>query len=71
MARKDGGASAHSLDSTDARGGGARVVIRREGSAVLIRLTMAQDYHAIELYERLVQSAQNGTLRMELKINQN
>lgn len=46
---------------------GYKVAIRRTGCAVEITLTSSDEYAGIELYDRLMQSVKNGSLRLEVK----
>ena len=46
--------------------GGYQVAVRRTGQAVEITLTSSNEYASIELYDSLVQSLRNGSLRLEL-----
>jgi hypothetical protein len=46
--------------------GGMGIGIRRIGNSVQIRLECGGDYQAIELYERLVESAESGTVVIEM-----
>lgn len=46
---------------------GYKVAIRRIGCAVEITLTSSDEYAGIELYDMLMQSLQNGSLRLEVK----
>lgn len=48
--------------------GSYTVAIRRTGMAVTITLTTVSEYASIELYDSLVQSAESGCLRLELKL---
>lgn len=43
--------------------------IERTASVVMIKLTCENEYAAIELYERLVLSAKNGSFNLDLKTN--
>ena len=49
---------------------GTTVGIKRFGSSVQINLSCDCDYHAIELYDRLVKSAKNGAVEIDLKASQ-
>ena len=46
--------------------GGYKIAIRRTGPTVEITLTSGSEYASIELYDRLVQSLERGSLRLEL-----
>jgi hypothetical protein len=46
---------------------GMRIGIKRDGRNVQINLQCDGDYQAIELYDRLVEAAQSGELRVDLK----
>lgn len=48
--------------------GGYTIGIRRTGAAVTITLTSSSEYAGMELYDSLVQSAERGSLRLELKL---
>ena len=41
--------------------------IKRSGSAVQINLQCGADYQAMEVYDRLIEAAQKGELRIDLK----
>jgi hypothetical protein len=47
---------------------GVSIGIRRVGSSVQLCLECGADYRAIEVYDSLVESAQRGELRIDLKI---
>lgn len=49
---------------------GNKVAIRRMGRVVEITLTSSNEYAGIELYDSLVQSMRNGSLRFEVKLMQ-
>ena len=42
--------------------------IRRDGRTVRVELQLESEYAAIELYDRLVRSAQAGELRLDVKL---
>ncbi len=46
---------------------GYRVAIRRSGQAVEITLAAGNEYASVELYDSLVQSMKNGSLRLNVK----
>jgi hypothetical protein len=46
---------------------GMSIGIKRSGSSVQINLKCSGDYQAIELYDRLVEAAQNGKVTIDLK----
>lgn len=46
---------------------GMRIGIRRYGNNVQISLQCEGDYQAIELYDRLVEAAQQGKVTIDLK----
>ena len=46
---------------------GMKIGIKRLGSSVQISLQCGGDYHAIELYDRLVDAARRGTVTIDLK----
>jgi len=48
--------------------GGYTIGIRRTGAAVTITLTSSSEYASMELYDSLVQSVEQGSLRLELKL---
>lgn len=54
--------------AVQAAAGGYTIGIRRTGAAVTITLTTGSEYASMELYDRLVQSAESGCLRLELKL---
>jgi hypothetical protein len=47
--------------------GGMTIGIKRSGSSVQISLQCGGDYHAIELYDRLVEAAKSGSVTIDLK----
>lgn len=47
--------------------GGYKVTLRRTGQSVQITLTSNNEYASIELYDRLKQSLENGSLRLDVK----
>lgn len=49
---------------------GNKVGIRRMGRVAEITLTSSNEYATIELYDSLVQSMRNGSLRFEVKLMQ-
>ena len=51
---------------SQARAGGYKVALRRTGSSVEIILTASTEYASIELYDRLKQSLENGSLRLDM-----
>ena len=55
-------------EATQAAAGGYGVAIRRVGPAVEITLTSGSEYDSIELYDNLVQSIEQGHLRLELSL---
>ena len=48
-------------------GVGIKIGIKRFGSSVQVNLQCNGDYHAVELYDRLVEAAENGEVRIDLK----
>ncbi len=74
MAQHDGGerrsaAPAPASDSASpAATNGCKIAIRRNGNAVEVTLTSADDYASIQLYDSLVQSAETGCLRLEVSL---
>ena len=46
---------------------GMKIGIKRAGSSVQINLRCDGDYQAIELYDRLVEAAQRGSVTIDLK----
>lgn len=46
------------------RGAGSQLAIRREGRTVRVEMQVESEYAAIELYDRLLHSAQAGELRL-------
>lgn len=50
-----------------AAAGGYGIAARRTGQAVQITLTSSDEYASIELYDHLVQSIGEGSLRLEMK----
>jgi len=48
--------------------GGCKVAVRRIGHSVEITLTSSNEYASIELYDSLVQTVKNGSLRLEVKL---
>lgn len=44
------------------------VSVRRIGNVVHLSLSAADDYRAIEFYERLVESAKKGKLQFDLNV---
>ncbi len=46
---------------------GIRIGIKRFGSSVQISFQCEGDYHAIEVYDRLVEAAQTGKVTIDLK----
>ena len=47
-----------------------KIGIKRFGSSVQINLRCDGDYQAIELYDRLVKSSENGEVKIDLKASQ-
>lgn len=52
---------------SQAGAGGYKVALRRTGQSVEIILTSSTEYASIELYDRLKQSLENGSLRLDVK----
>jgi hypothetical protein len=50
----------------DPRPQGSTIGIKRFGGDVQISIHCGDEYQAIEVYERLVEAAQRGTVRLEL-----
>jgi len=48
-------------------GVGIKIGIKRFGCSVQVNLQCNGDYHAVELYDRLVEAAENGEVRIDLK----
>ena len=46
---------------------GVSIGIKRFGDSVRISLTCDGDYHAIEVYDRLVEAAKKGKVTIDLK----
>ena len=55
---------------TGSRPVGMKIGIKRFGSSVQISLQCDGDYQAIELYDRMVKSAENGQVKIDLQANQ-
>ena len=51
---------------SQAGAGGYKVALRRTGPSVEIILTSSTEYASIELYDRLKQSLENGSLRLDV-----
>jgi hypothetical protein len=74
MAQQDGDngpgiGPAQVTDTTSqAAASGYKVAIRRNGQAVEITLTAADDYASMELYDSLVQSTKKGRLCLEINL---
>jgi hypothetical protein len=49
---------------------GIKIGIKRFGNSVQIDLQCNGDYHAVELYDRLVNAAEDGEVRIDLKTGQ-
>ena len=51
-------------------GGGIKIGIKRFGSNVQVNLQCNDDYQALELYDRLVEAAEKGEVKIDLKVGQ-
>jgi hypothetical protein len=47
---------------------GVKVGIKRFGNSVQLTLQCSGDYHAIEVYDRVVEGAQNGKVTIDLNL---
>ncbi len=52
---------------TEAEPQGTRLSVKRNNTTVIVAVDCGNEYAAIELYDRVCQSAQSGHLTLELK----